>query len=157
MNLFQFQIQLRANPGAKVAIILPSGQLIPAHYHVTEVGHVAKKFIDCGGTMRVSEACVLQTWTGSPGDDGHRLTGEKLAKILALAKSILPETDLPVEIEHEDGFVSQFPVETIQRVGAELQLRLGVKHTDCLAKERCGAEPDENCCAPTAGSERCCG
>jgi len=31
---------------------LPDGQLIPVHFHVTEVGLINKHFIDCGGTER---------------------------------------------------------------------------------------------------------
>jgi hypothetical protein len=32
---------------------------VPTHYHITEVGKVQKDFIDCGGTVRSSTACVL--------------------------------------------------------------------------------------------------
>ena len=31
---------------------LPSGEHLPAHFHVTEVGLVSKHFIDCGGVLR---------------------------------------------------------------------------------------------------------
>src|SRR6476620_7681013 len=88
--------------------MLPDGSFVPAHFHVTEVGRVQKDFIDCGGTVRSSTACVLQVWVAD--DTDHRLDATKLAGILRLAAPVLKAADLPVEVEYEDGRVSQFPV-----------------------------------------------
>jgi hypothetical protein len=167
MNLTELKAQLRAHPELNVSIRRPDGSLVPAHYHLTEVGHVAKNFVDCGGKFRSSEACVLQTHFGSPRDDGHRLTAGKFAKILDLAKPILPSEDLLVEVEYDAGVISQSPLESITVTGGTVQLHLGAKHTDCLAKEKCGtdegcgcaAEPIAEpaaCCAAPAGANRCC-
>ena len=41
---------------------LPSGELTPAHAHVTEIARINKRFIDCGGTLREDALCRLQTW-----------------------------------------------------------------------------------------------
>ena len=142
---------MRAHPALVVSLTLPDGRQVPGHYHVTEVGHVAKQFVDCGGTFRASEACVLQTWMNSPVDDDHRLTAGRLDKILELAKPILPSRDLPVEVEYEDGRVTQFPLTAVAVEGAALNLQLGSKHTDCLARAQCGGEEDAPtvvCCAP---------
>ena len=161
MNLSEFKTLLGANPAAQLVIALPRGGTVPRHFPVTEVGHVAKRFVDCGGTFRTSESCVLQTWTGAEQDDGHRLTAGKLASILGLARSLLPSDELPVEIEFEDGVVAQFPVEAITGNAAELTLSLGFKHTDCLAKELCGvpggeSEDSGGCCGSGAGAKSCC-
>jgi hypothetical protein len=162
MNLSALKTTLQAHAGLTVSIALPDGGRIPAHYHVTEVGHVAKRFIDCGGTVRTSETCVLQTYFGSPQDDGHRLTAGKLAHILELAQPILASEDLPVEVEYEEGVISQFPLTSFTVGAGGLVLELGLKHTDCLAKDRCGiagdAEEKENgCCAgAVASGGRCC-
>ena len=32
--------------------VLENGEQVPDHFHVTEVGQISKKFIDCGGTIR---------------------------------------------------------------------------------------------------------
>jgi hypothetical protein len=167
MNITELKARLRAQPELTVSIRRPDGALIPAHYHLTEVGHVAKHFVDCGGKFRSSETCVLQTHFGSPRDDGHRLTAGKFAKILDLAAPILPSGELLVEVEYDAGVISQAPLETVTVAGDTLQLHLGAKHTDCLAKEKCGT--DEGCgCAPEpvveaaacceapAGGGRCC-
>ena len=37
---------------ATIQLMLPNGSLVPAHFHITEVGRVHKDFIDCGGTIR---------------------------------------------------------------------------------------------------------
>lgn len=154
MTLSEFKSILLAHPHRTVAVELPDGRFVPAHFHITEVGHVAKKFVDCGGAFRASETCVLQTYVGSPADDGHRLTAGRLAKILDLANPILPGTDLPVEIEHETEVISQFPLTTARVDGSGLTLQLGLKHTDCLAKDRCGITETE----PAAAGSGCgCG
>ncbi|MDB6166968.1 MAG: hypothetical protein JWQ83_2108 [Lacunisphaera sp.] len=167
MNLAELKTCLLAYAELNLAIALPDGRRLPPHFHVTEVGHIAKRFVDCGGTFRASETCMLQAYVGSARDDGHRLTAGRLAKILGLADSILPSGDLPVEVEYEDGIISQFPVTGAGLVGDGLTLQLGLKHTDCLAKEQCGidegcgcgaTEPSatESCCAGPAGSRACC-
>ncbi len=147
MNLNELKSILFAHANRSIAMELPDGGFIPAHFHVTEVGHVAKKFVDCGGTFRASEVCVLQTYIGAPADDGHRLTARRLAKILDLAKPILPASDLPVEIEYETEVISQFPLETVRADAGVLTLQLGLKHTDCLAKDRCGIDETKEAAA----------
>jgi hypothetical protein len=129
---------------------------------------VAKKFVDCGGTFHTTESCVLQVFVGSPADDGHRLTAGKLGHILGLAGSVLPSDGLPLEVEYEDGVVSQFPVTGVGLVGDVLTLQLGFKHTDCLAREKCaidegcgcGNEPGTveagSCGVGPPGSRACC-
>lgn len=155
MKFHELETRLLAQPELTVTILLPDGGRVPRHFHVTEVGHVAKKFIDCGGTVRASDSCVLQVWTGKATDDGHRLTAGRLAHILGLARAILPTRDVPVEVEYEGGLVSQFPLAEILAEGAELTIFLGLKHTNCLARDRCGVEDG---CGDAAGAEAtCCG
>jgi hypothetical protein len=159
MNLNELTSHLRSHPGHALNFVLPNGQPLPVHFHVTEAGHVTKRFVDCGGTFRTVESCVLQAWTGREHDDGHRLAAGKLAKILEIAGPILPSGEVPVEVEFESGVVSQFPIEEIAVGEAALTIRLGLKHTDCLAKEQCGVPAEagdaagEACCAGSG----CCG
>ena len=157
MNITELKSLLLAHPALNVSMILPDGRTVPAHFHVTEVGHIAKKFVDCGGTFRSDETCVLQTYIGYSKDDGHRLTAGRLAHILDLAQPILLNDELPVEIEYEDGIVSQFPVESGVPSGTTLNLQLGLKHTDCLAKDKCGIAADDGEVAAGCGcGPGCC-
>ncbi|MFQ3593805.1 MAG: DUF6428 family protein, partial [Gemmataceae bacterium] len=83
MNVNDLQAQLEAHPEASLHLRLPDGSFVPPHFHVTEVGHVRKDFIDCGGTRRHLASCTLQIWVAD--DTEHRLSAGKLASILRLA------------------------------------------------------------------------
>ena len=91
MKLNQLKAILRAHPDTFPRFLLPGGEEIPAHFHITEVGHVAKKFVDCGGTFREREACVLQTYVAD--DFDHRLKSKRFADILDLGRPILPNDE----------------------------------------------------------------
>jgi Family of unknown function (DUF6428) len=82
MNVEQFLGLLDTHPQQTLRIVLPNGEAVAAHFHITEVGHVTKKFLDCGGTKRSQESCLLQTWVHS--DLDHRLETSKLASILRI-------------------------------------------------------------------------
>jgi hypothetical protein len=140
MNLKELKSILRANPDAYPRLVLPDGDVVPAHYHITEVGYVTKRFIDCGGTVHDSrETCLLQTWH-SDNDLDHRLSAGTFAKILDLGDKVLPRQDLEVEVEYDDCAVTQFPIEKAVFEKGRIDLHLAEKHTDCLAKEKCGCD-----------------
>ncbi len=144
LKLKQLQQAFAANPAARLHIMLPDRSFVPSHFHVTEVGLVRKDFIDCGGTVRSSAACVIQVWVAD--DTNHRLDTSKLSRIFELAAPVLGTDDLPVEIEYEQGFVSQFPLTAIELTPAGILLELGSKHTACLAPELCGPVDSRSCC-----------
>ena len=135
MKLNELKHLLESHSGKAFRLRLPDGDGVPVSFHITEVGHIRKKFIDCGGRIHENETCQLQAWVGP--DEDHRLASGKLLGILGKAATVLPGDDLPVEIEYEDCALSQYPV-----IGAEIRddaviLQLAAKHTDCLAKELC--------------------
>ena len=139
MKLNELKAGLARHPELNLRFILPGGALIPAHAHVTEVARLDKHFVDCGGTRRTSAFCRLQTWVAD--DEHHRLPAGKLLGILEKAAPILQTDDLDVDIEHEVGFISQFPVETLDAVNGELRLGLTARHTACLAEDQCKRPP----------------
>jgi hypothetical protein len=151
MKLHAFKDYLLRHSDQPVGFVFDDGESIPSHFHVTEVGHVTKAFIDCGGTVRHASTVQLQVWLGH--DAHHRLTAGKLAKIIDLAKPLLPSDDLEVEIEYEGCVISQYTVEGAALADGQLAFQLADKHTDCLAKEACGLEP----AGTAAGSSGCCG
>ena len=140
MKLHELRSFLRAHPASFPRFILPGGQLIPAHFHITEVGHVAKKFVDCGGTFRERDACVLQTYVSD--DLDHRLHAGRFADILDLGRPILPGDDLEVEVEWDCCVVSQYPITSACTIESRLEFQLAARHTDCLAKKKCGCEAE---------------
>ena len=145
MKLNELKTFLRAQPDALPRFILPNGEQIPPHFHLTEVGHVSKKFVDCGGTLRDREACVLQTYVAN--DFDHRLKAGRFADILDLGRAVLPNDDLDVEVEWDCCVVSQYPIASAEPQADRIEFQLGSKETDCLAKDKCGiAEGDDSSC-----------
>ena len=135
MQLAKLKKSLSQNASRNIRFILPTGSKIPPHAHVTEVARIDKKFIDCGGTQRTETLCRLQTWFQD--DTDHRLTAEKLSAILEKSASFFDKEDPEVDVEHEAPFISHFPIEKIEADGDTLIVHLGVKHTACLAEDRC--------------------
>ncbi|OAI56824.1 hypothetical protein AYO49_03475 [Verrucomicrobiaceae bacterium SCGC AG-212-N21] len=152
MKLSELKMLLKEEGHKHFRVQLPTGFPVPMSFHVTEVGHVRKKFMDCGGVIREVQTCQLQIWVGE--DVQHRIEAGKLAKILDKASALLPDDSVPVEIEYEDGVISQYPIESFESRPESVVLKLGSKHTDCLAKELCGLpspgaeESAGPCCAP---------
>ena len=147
MKINEFKTHLATHPNAELRFILPDGDVIPAHAHITEVGRLDKAFIDCGGIIHRTSICLLQAWVAD--DVDHRFLPGGLAKVLAGAEPLLQSDDLPVEVEYEDCAITQFPVEEAAFADGVLSFTLGTKHTDCLAKSVClpGVEGLKNeCC-----------
>src|ERR1700753_4460037 len=132
MQISELRKTLSEHTSRNIRFLLPTGSKVPPHAHVTEVALIEKKFIDCGGTFRTDSLCRLQTWFAD--DTDHRLTAGKLLAILEKAASFLGKDDLEVDVEHEAPFVSQFPIEKVEVDDEVLFIRLGIKHTACLAE-----------------------
>jgi hypothetical protein len=129
MKLSAIKTQLEGLP--QVNFILPDGSQVPAHFHVTEVGQVSKKYIDCGGTLREESKVTFQLW--EDGDVDHRLAASKLLNIIGLAERLLSIPDLEIEVEYQG--------DTIGRYGLDFNgtdFLLTATQTDCLAKDKCG-------------------
>jgi len=114
-----------------IAFQLPNGDLVPTHFHVTEVGKISKHFIDCGGTVRTENVANFQLWNAD--DYNHRLHPEKLVNIIELSEKVLDMEDLEVEVEHQADTIGKFGLDFD---GANFLLTS--KQTDCLAKDKCG-------------------
>ena len=157
MKLSEFKNNLKKLK--TIAFQLPSGELVPNHFHVTEVGKVTKNFIDCGGTVRNEEVANFQLWEAN--DYNHRLHPEKLIHIIELSENKLQITDLEIEVEYQIK-------ETIGKFDLDFDgtnFLLISKLSDCLAKDKCGIPYEKlevkmgewkekvSCCAPESG---CC-
>src|SRR6266513_1484060 len=153
MKLSNLRALLERYPDTFHRFVLPDGDCIPSHAHVTEVGHVVKKFIDCGGVIGNTETVLLQTHVGR--DVEHRLRSDRFAKILQLGERVLPHDQLEVEVEYDCCVVAQYPVTEVQPAGDHLDIILGKRRTQCLAQERRKeAAAPEACCATAAAA--CC-
>lgn len=121
----------------QIAFKLPNGELVPRHFHVTEVGKVTKDFIDCGGTLRHEEVVNFQLWNAN--DYDHRLHPDKLLKIIELSQKTLNIDDPEIEVEYQGETIGKFGLDFD---GAHFLLTN--KETDCLAKENCGIPTEKS-------------
>ena len=139
VNVQMFNNLLASNPNVAMYVMLPSGEFVPEHFHITEIGRVHKQFIDCGGTRRETIACALQVWVAN--DQEHRLNSTKLSKIMNAAAGLL-DGDMAMVIEQGSDTVSQYPLGDVEVTPNGL-LVLGAKPTECLAQDKCGVQ---GCC-----------
>ena len=138
---------------------LPSGENVPEHFHVTEVGLVTKHFIDCGGVERIEKVVNFQLWDAN--DYEHRLKPQKLNNIIALSEKRIGIGDLEIEVEYQSDTIGKYGLEFN---GKDFQLI--PKTTACLAQDACGIpapqlkvqadevkSAEQSCCTPGGG---CC-
>lgn len=154
MKLSVFKAALDQNPTLHLAILLPSGNNVPAHFHITEVGRTEKRFVDCGGKTRDIAFAALQVWVAD--DIDHRLPAGKLAAIIEKAKCLLGDDDPELQVECQEKTIGLFSVEGFEVRAGSIVFALANKQTACLALEVCipDSKEEESCC----GSEsNCCG
>ena len=151
MTFHDLENALEANPELCPRFVLPDGDYIPAHAHLTEVGHLVRNFIDCGGLTGKEEKVVLQTHVGN--DTDHRLRSERFAKILQFGNRVIPSADLDVEVEYDCCVVAQYPIAEATPDGEHLNLILQRGRTQCRARERREGETAAGCRATSAA---CC-
>jgi hypothetical protein len=151
MTFRDLQNALEANPNRFPRFVLPDGDYIPAHAHVTEVGHLVRNFIDCGGLGGKEEKVVLQTHVGD--DTDHRLRSDRFAKILRLGRRVIPSANLNVDVEYDCCVVAQYPIADAKSDGKHLNLMLHRGRTQCRVRER---RQDETTAAGCATSAACC-
>jgi Family of unknown function (DUF6428) len=151
MTFHDLQNALEANPNRFPRFVLPDGDYIPAHAHVTEVGHLVRNFIDCGGLSGKEEKVVLQMHVGD--DSDHRLRSDRFAKILRLGKRVIRTADLDVDVEYDCCVVAQYPIVNVKPDSEHLNLILQRGRTQCRVHERRQNETAATCCATSAA---CC-
>ena len=138
---------------------LPTGEFVPEHFHVTEIGLVTKHFIDCGGEERFEKVINFQLWNAN--DTEHRLKPEKLLNIISLSEKKLGITDLDIEVEYQAETIGKYDLDFNGK-----DFVLVPKQTACLATDACGIPPakqkvqlvelqttPQSCCTPGGG---CC-
>jgi len=156
MKLSEFKKQLSTI--TDLNFVLPNGTVVPKHFHVTEVGQVTKKFIDCGGTVRNEKVVNFQLWEAN--DFDHRLAPQKLNDIIALSEKVLGLEDAEIEVEYQSDTIGKYGVEFNGK-----DFTLTSTQTNCLAQDKCGIPQEklkinlvdlsnnQSCCTPGG---KCC-
>lgn len=141
-------------------IQLPNGDYIPQHFHITEMGTINKKYTDCGNTFREENYFTFQLWYSH--DTWHRLTSEKVLKIISGIEKNMEISDFDILVEYQDE-------NTIGKFGLDFNgsnFVLASTKTTCLAGDNCGIpsiekiktkigewKEKETCCSQESG---CC-
>lgn len=135
---------------------LEDGTFVPEHFHVTEVGEITKKFIDCGGVIRNEKVVNFQLWNAD--DYEHRLKPGKLQNIIRLSENKLGIEDAEIEVEYQSVTIGKYDLEFNGK-----HFILKNKKTACLAQDACGipsekpkvklSEIQSSSCTPNSG---CC-
>jgi len=151
MLLSEFKNILQASN--ELTFALPNGTTVPAHFHVTEIGQMDKRFMDCGGTIRNESIISMQLWTSV--DVWHRLDPQKTVRIIEAAVEQLQLGDHTIEVEYQGETIQKFHLAFDNDM-----FRLKPINTACLASDACGVptfaeikEKVSSCCAPGSG---CC-
>lgn len=153
------EIKKHLNTATAVNFKLPNGTLVPPHFHVTEVGQIEKKFIDCGGVVRNEKVVNFQLWEA--GDFDHRLAPQKLLNIISLSEKTLGIEDAEIEVEYQSNTIGKYHLDF-----DGVNFLLLATQTNCLAQDKCGIPPEkmkvklsdmsqneQSCCAPGG---KCC-
>lgn len=128
MKLSEFKSILEIS--SSIDFYLPNGQMIPGHFHITEVGLSVKNFTDCGSTFRIQKTATLQLWTST--DFWNRLDPKMIVSIINNTDKIFEGEDLDIEIEYQQETIGKFGLDFIND-----KFQLKNKQTDCLAKDSC--------------------
>ena len=127
---------------------LPDGHFVPAHFHITEVGHITRNYIDCGGILRQENKLSIQLWVAS--DKDHRLKPDKVLDILKLADKQFEFSNIDVEVEYQQSTIGLFKLAFDGSV-----YQLINTHTTCLAQDKCGISQEKPRVRLTASGLSC--
>lgn len=140
----------------QVTFVLPDGSYVPEHFHVTEVGLLVRRFVDCGGKLREEKIINFQLWDAN--DYDHRLKPSKLLNIINISEKMLEMDDYEVEVEYQSNTIGRYD---LGFNGTDFLLLN--KQTACLAEDQCGIPAPKqklslnaltnNSCTPGGG---CC-
>lgn len=145
------QIKLILPTLENVKFQLENGVFVPEHFHITEVGQIDKRFIDCGGVIRKEKLVAFQLWSAS--DYDHRLKPIKLIEIIKLSENKLTIEDAEIEVEFQSETIGKYDLDFDGK-----NFILKNKSTNCLAQNSCGVSTEksnenQSVCSPNSG---CC-
>lgn len=155
MTLSEFKNNLQILP--ELRFQLEDGSPLPSHVHLTEVGLIHKRFVDCGGKEREEKKVSMQLWSAN--DTAHRLSPQKLNRILEHYAPLNEQGETEIEVEYQADTIGKYHL--AYRDGKFILTRT---QTACLASDRCGVSPSLDvktgqnekaaaCCSPGSG---CC-
>lgn len=137
LSTFQQTLQTITHP----IFVWSDGSKIPSHYHITEIWLIYKRYIDCWGELRNEMKISMQLRYAD--DLDHRLTSEKLLKIIDIYTDQISAQDLDIEVEYQADTIGKYWLTRDDGI-----YTLTPTQTDCLAKDACGIpqKQQKSCC-----------
>jgi hypothetical protein len=157
MKLYEFSNILKTVGTKRLVIRKSPTEVVPEHFHITEIGNVKKDFVDCGGVRRQLEYCAMQVWVAD--DINHRLTPDRLSSILDQGLKFIDDNNI-VNFEIQERTVALYELFGMTISKDVVYLEVAEKKTACLAPDKCGVKSDKykadsedkSCCV----SKGCC-
>ena len=165
MKTQDFLILLEQHQDKTLVFEYATNQFVGANYHITEVKHLTIDSVDCGSKTDSWKETIVQLWE-SPNEIGKKeyMSVFKALAILKKVGKMKPYTldaELKVEYSNDTFHTAQLFINDYDINGRNLVFKLGVKKTDCKAKDVCSTpelketvisniepccSPDGNCC-----------
>ena len=133
--------------------------IVTAHAHITEVKKQAITSVDCGGKQNSWNETVMQWWSASSEDDGHRVSSSKVLDIFERVNHVSPineETELLLEYGDNTLGVAHYSLYLSSIDKDVISFELTGSQTQCKASKTCGTIVGGSCSSKNEKKEGCC-
>ncbi|MEM9434002.1 MAG: DUF6428 family protein [Pseudomonadota bacterium] len=150
----------RDDPSHSLVFETKAGEISPG-YHITELKYSTSKGIDCAGHIENWTEARLQLLDGR--GSSHMTVG-KFSSIISKSLHAMPElqhASLMVEFGHDNTDLQLMSLNSSQREGSRVVIRLGNSRAQCKPAERFKSKSNghNQCCAEaeaSATTPSCC-
>ena len=138
MNTQKFIEQLELNPELKTSFYFMDKQLVPEHYHITEIKNIISESVDCGKTKHIEKLTVVQLWATNEDIGKHLLSNKKISTIFSgidKALGLNKEAEILFEYGDEQNRTASYKIDNIVVKENALIVTLDVPKTECKPKQ----------------------
>jgi Family of unknown function (DUF6428) len=148
MTTRDFISRLREAAAKQLVFTNSDGAMVRGGYHLTELKAASFDTVDCGAQKNQWNETIVQLWVPEAEDDGEFMTAAKFLSIYDRVARLIP-LDPTAEIRFEYGDEnfppSNYHVDNISEIAAELRVQLRLPQTTCKARDR--RQSGEVCCS----------
>jgi len=141
MKVHEFINTLQENPGKAFTFRINDNVVIAPNAHFTEIKQSSIRSLDCGGKATRWNEAIMQWWTASDADDGHRISSTKVLDIfdrLDRLDDIDRSAELRMEYDENVIGVRSYTLELFSIDRNVISFELAAQTTQCKASKSCG-------------------
>ena len=153
MKTKEFTQIIGQHPNKQTSFWYNSQQLVPNHYHITEIKKNTTESVDCGKTIHRENTTIVQLWSEEADIATHQLNNTKIASIFAGMDARLKlhqEADIIFEFGDDNNRTSNYKIEKVDVLDEALIFHLYVPQTECKPKKLLNSLT--SCCEPSCCS-----